>query len=60
MPRADPSFSLYVRPLFLTLSRIMVTSNHVHVLAVDDGERDVIPNYIQLIAGYSGQDRTGI
>jgi len=34
----------------------MVTSNHVHVLAVDDGERDVIPNSIQLIAGRTGQE----
>lgn len=34
-----------------------VTSNHVHVLVVDDGDRDVIPNSIQLIAGITGQDR---
>ena len=33
-----------------------VTSNHVHVLVVDDGDRDVIPNSIQLIAGRTGQE----
>jgi putative transposase len=29
----------------------MVTSNHIHLLVVDDGERDVIPRSIQLVAG---------
>jgi putative transposase len=33
----------------------MVTSNHVHLLAKENGERDVIPNSIQLIAGRTGQ-----
>jgi len=34
----------------------MVTSNHVHLLAVDDGDRDVIPNSMQLVAGRTGQE----
>jgi putative transposase len=32
----------------------MVTSNHL--LVRDSGERDVIPNTIQLIAGRTGQE----
>jgi hypothetical protein len=34
----------------------MVSSNHVHLLAVDDGGRDVIPKSMQLIAGRTGQE----
>jgi len=34
----------------------MVTSNHIHLLVRDIGERDVIPNSIQLIAGRTGQE----
>jgi len=34
----------------------MVTSNHVHLLVVDDGERDVIPNSLKLVAGRTGQE----
>lgn len=34
----------------------MVTSNHIHLLVVDDGDRDVIPNSIQLVAGRTGQE----
>ena len=34
----------------------MVTSNHVHLLVKDNGERDLIPNSIQLIAGRTGQE----
>lgn len=34
----------------------MVTSNHVHLLVIDDGDRDVIPKSIQLIAGRTGQE----
>jgi len=34
----------------------MVTSNHIHLLVVDDGDRDVIPRSIQLIAGRTGQE----
>jgi putative transposase len=34
----------------------MVTSNHVHLLVADDGDRNVIPNSMQLVAGRTGQE----
>ncbi len=34
----------------------MVTSNHIHLLVEDKGKRDTIPNYIQLLAGRTGQE----
>ena len=34
----------------------MVTSNHVHLLVVDDGDRYVIPKSMQLVAGRTGQE----
>jgi hypothetical protein len=34
----------------------IVTSNHIHLLVRDNGERDVIPNSMQLIAGRTGQE----
>ncbi len=34
----------------------MVTSNHVHLLVVDDGKRDVIPKSMKLVAGRTGQE----
>ena len=34
----------------------MVTSNHIHLLVADTGDRDVIPNSMQLIAGRTGQE----
>lgn len=34
----------------------MVTSNHVHLLVVNDGDRDVISNSMQLVAGRTGQE----
>jgi hypothetical protein len=34
----------------------MVTSNHVHLLVSDDGDRDAIPNSMQLVAGRTGQE----
>ena len=34
----------------------MVTSNHVHLLVIDEGDRDVIPNSMQLVAGRTGQE----
>jgi hypothetical protein len=40
---------------FLTLN-YTVTSNHTHLLVVDDKERGVIPNSIKLIAGRTGQE----
>jgi len=33
-----------------------VTSNHIHLLVVDDGDRDTIPKSIQLVAGRSAQE----
>jgi len=33
-----------------------VTSNHIHLLVVDDGDRDTIPKSIQLVAGCSAQE----
>ena len=34
----------------------MVTSNHVHLLVFDNGQADVIPQSIQLVAGRTGQE----
>lgn len=34
----------------------MVTSNHVHLLAMDNGGRNVIPDSIKLAAGRTGQE----
>jgi putative transposase len=34
----------------------MVTSNHIHLLVADTGDRDVIPNSMQLVAGRTGQE----
>lgn len=38
----------------LRILNYIITSNHIHLLVVDDGERDVIPRSIQLIAGRTG------
>jgi len=40
----------------LTILNYMVTSNHIHLLVIDDGDRDTIPKSIQLIAGRTGQE----
>jgi REP element-mobilizing transposase RayT len=40
----------------LRILNYMVTSNHVHLLVVDGGERDTIPRSMQLIAGRTGQE----
>jgi len=34
----------------------MVTSNHIHLLIFDRGEREVIPKSMQLVAGRTGQE----
>jgi len=34
----------------------MATSNHIHLLVIDKGERGVIPNSIKLIAGRVAQE----
>jgi len=40
----------------LTILNYMVTSNHIHLVVADDGDRDVIPNSMQLVAGRTGQE----
>jgi putative transposase len=40
----------------LSLLNYMVTSNHIHLLVADTGDRDVIPNSMQLVAGRTGQE----
>jgi putative transposase len=40
----------------LSVLNYMVTSNHIHLLVRDNGEKDVIPKSIQLIAGRTGQE----
>lgn len=40
----------------LSVLNYMVTSNHIHLLVRDNGEGDVIPNSIQLIAGRTAQE----
>ena len=40
----------------LVILNYSVTSNHIHLLVVDDKDRDVIPNSIKLIAGRTGQE----
>jgi len=40
----------------LSILNYTVTSNHIHLLVVDDGNRDTIPKSIQLVAGRTGQE----
>ncbi len=40
----------------ISILNYMVTSNHIHLLVSDDGDRDTIPKSIQLIAGRTGQE----
>jgi putative transposase len=40
----------------LAILNYMVTSNHVHLLVVDTGKRDVIPKSMQLVARRTGQE----
>ncbi len=40
----------------LSILNYMVTSNHVHLLVLDDGGRERIPKSIRLIAGRTGQE----
>jgi putative transposase len=40
----------------LSILNYMITSNHVHLLVVDDGGREVIPRAMQLVAGRTGQE----
>jgi REP element-mobilizing transposase RayT len=40
----------------ISILNYMVTSNHIHLLVVDGGGRDVIPKSIQLVAGRIAQE----
>lgn len=40
----------------LTVLNYRITFNHIHLLVADDGERDVLPNSMQLVAGRTGQE----
>ena len=40
----------------LCILNFMATSNHIHLLVFDRGEREVIPRSMQLIAGRTGQE----
>ena len=40
----------------LVILNYTVTSNHIHMIVVDDSNREVIPKSIQLIAGRTGQE----
>jgi putative transposase len=40
----------------LTILNYIVTSNHIHLLVVDTGKRDIIPRSMQLIAGRTAQE----
>jgi putative transposase len=40
----------------LAILDYVVTSNHIHLLVADDGDRDTIPKSIQLVAGRTGQE----
>jgi putative transposase len=40
----------------LCILNCMVTSNHIHLLVFDRAEREVIPRYMQLVAGRTGQE----
>ena len=39
----------------LSILSYMVTSNHIHLLVSDNGDKDTIPKSVQLIAGRTGQ-----
>ena len=39
----------------LSILNYMVTSNHIHLLVIDEGERETIPKSLQLMAGRTGQ-----
>jgi putative transposase len=40
----------------LTVLDYAVTSNHVHLLVVDDGDQNTVAKSMQLVAGRSGQE----
>jgi len=40
----------------LTILNYAVTSNHIHLIVSDDGDREVIPKSVKLAAGRTGQE----
>jgi putative transposase len=48
----------FLLSVFLNIPDYMVTSNHTHLLVYDDGQPDVIPKSVQLLAGRVGQEYT--
>lgn len=40
----------------MSILNYMITSNHIHLLVVDTGKREVIPKSMQLVAGRTGQE----
>jgi putative transposase len=40
----------------LVILNYVATSNHIHLLVVDDGKRDTVPRSIQFVAGRTGQE----
>ena len=40
----------------LAILSYMITSNHIHLLIVDTGKRDVIPKSMKFVAGRTGQE----
>ncbi len=42
--------------VWINYLRLYGTSNHIHLLVIDDGPSDVIPKSMQLIAGRTGQE----
>jgi len=40
----------------LVILNYIITSNHIHLLVLDDGDRNTIPNSMKLMAGQIGQE----
>ncbi len=40
----------------LSILNYIITSNHIHLLVFDNGEKGVIPNSLRLVAGRVGQE----
>jgi REP element-mobilizing transposase RayT len=40
----------------LVILDFIITSNHIHLLVLDDGNRDTIPKSMQMVAGQTGQE----
>ena len=44
------------KPQMFAILNYMITSNHIHLIVADDGDLDVIPKSMQLVAGRTGQE----